>query len=675
MAAAVGATGKKDKKNEEEIAAEKAKGGGQFESQKALLSELFKTSFTGDLTEFQRTLVSISSSASPCEEKKEGEEEEQEKASSKGGGSSSSLRSSSNTTESLQVATPSSRSGRPSSTAPHSSSTLSFLSASQIHELSIHLKEYRDGTRKTALHFACAGAQERKVEILLGIDPSLVQEKDIEGETALFFLLRGDYEVTSRTRLAILKLLLQHKADVNERTVHGLTPLHIAAGEKGGKDFAQLLIQAGAHVDAISNHFGTPLQRAIIAGCRDTARYLLSVGANPDGGEALRAQSKKESSSPLSDTKGKGREEQEAKQKETSSLPELKETEKREENTGESPRSEQMEKAVGRAKDEGSEGERKVSEDQDPAVQLPPPPLVYASSIGDEDTVLDLIYAGADVDIKDTDGWTPLQCASEVGADACVIALLEAGANPKVITHGVTAFDLAVEHERLTTASILKDLTGGIAAAQLQEGIEGKAATDVSQRQQKTNQATASVHAQGKGKRREGQADGDFTQEYASEPNRQDLTSEEEEHVSEANRMKEEGNQFFAKKNFQKALDMYTKALEVCPRLSSTKRQRAALHCNSCLMLLELKQTPAKALEHAQRAIALDPEWQRGYYRAAQACRALNDPGEAAQQFWQALLRDPDNEDISREFRAAVAAARETHGQAKASAKGKVTGA
>lgn len=50
---------------------------------------------------------------------------------------------------------------------------------------------------------------------------------------------------------------------------------------------------------------------------------------------------------------------------------------------------------------------------------------------------------------------------------------------------GVTAFDLAVAYERSTTVAVLKDLTGGITAAQLQEGTEGKATTDVCQRERR----------------------------------------------------------------------------------------------------------------------------------------------------------------------------------------------
>lgn len=204
----------------------------------------------------------------------------------------------------------------------------------------------------------------------------------------------------------------------------------------------------------MSNHFGTPLQRAVIAGCRDTARYLLSVGANPDGGEAVRFQSTKitSSSSPSSPSPDKKiareKEEQNRNQAETpawsSSSPKPGDTEKRESSTDEG-RSAKDEKEAGvedeaqKEEDDRSqerkEGREKATEEKDVVVQLPPPPLVYASSIEDEDTVLELIYAGADVDIKDADGWTALQCASEVGADGIVVALLEAGAKPNVITH------------------------------------------------------------------------------------------------------------------------------------------------------------------------------------------------------------------------------------------------
>lgn len=44
---------------------------------------------------------------------------------------------------------------------------------------------------------------------------------------------------------------------------------------------------------------------------------------------------------------------------------------------------------------------------------------------------------------------------------------------------GVTAFDLAVQNERLTTASILKDLTGGMTAAELRDGKDQGAEGDM----------------------------------------------------------------------------------------------------------------------------------------------------------------------------------------------------
>jgi ankyrin repeat protein len=54
--------------------------------------------------------------------------------------------------------------------------------------------------------------------------------------------------------------------------------------------------------------------------------------------------------------------------------------------------------------------------------------LHYASNEGDIQKVKNLIKAGADVNIKDKDGWTPLHFAAQAQNASIVLLLIEAGA-------------------------------------------------------------------------------------------------------------------------------------------------------------------------------------------------------------------------------------------------------
>ena len=79
-----------------------------------------------------------------------------------------------------------------------------------------------------------------------------------------------------------VELLLAHKADLNVgRPQDGWTPLHEAA-ERGSKAIAELLLKAGADVNAKEKNGMTPLHLAVSRDQRELVELLLANKADPN---------------------------------------------------------------------------------------------------------------------------------------------------------------------------------------------------------------------------------------------------------------------------------------------------------------------------------------------------------------------------------------------------------
>lgn len=79
-------------------------------------------------------------------------------------------------------------------------------------------------------------------------------------------------------RSDIAAVLIEHGADVNARGVYGITPLHIAEDPS----LTALLLSKDAHTEAWSDTLGTPLNAAVLSGLADVAEVLLAAGAQID---------------------------------------------------------------------------------------------------------------------------------------------------------------------------------------------------------------------------------------------------------------------------------------------------------------------------------------------------------------------------------------------------------
>ncbi|MFQ5974035.1 MAG: ankyrin repeat domain-containing protein, partial [Alphaproteobacteria bacterium] len=79
------------------------------------------------------------------------------------------------------------------------------------------------------------------------------------------------------------ELLIEAGAELEARSVSGFTPLHLAAS--GGKlDMIDLLVARGANLEATGkNRVRTPLYTAAVTGQLAAVTRLLALGANANG--------------------------------------------------------------------------------------------------------------------------------------------------------------------------------------------------------------------------------------------------------------------------------------------------------------------------------------------------------------------------------------------------------
>src|SRR5262245_13426033 len=81
---------------------------------------------------------------------------------------------------------------------------------------------------------------------------------------------------------AVVRTLVQQKADVNQPQADGTTALHWAV-RQDNLEMVNLLIAAGANVNARNRLGVSPLSLACINGNAATIEALLKAGASPNG--------------------------------------------------------------------------------------------------------------------------------------------------------------------------------------------------------------------------------------------------------------------------------------------------------------------------------------------------------------------------------------------------------
>lgn len=146
-----------------------------------------------------------------------------------------------------------------------------------------------------------------------------------------------------------------------------------------------------------------------------------------------------------------------------------------------------------------------------------------------------------------------------------------------------------------------------------------------------------------------------FSDATQGEPLRKAGTPSEEDR-NEADKMKGEGNELMRSENFEKAIEMYSKAIE----LDSSNQ---VFYCNRAAAHSKLNNHYA-AIEDCKRAIDMDPKYGKAYGRMGLAYSSVDRHKEAVECFEEALKLEPDNEsyktnlDLAKEKSAAPVTAR-----------------
>ena len=127
---------------------------------------------------------------------------------------------------------------------------------------------------RNPLHVAAFSGNFDVVRILIEYDPAYINARDSGGWTPLFGASRGRYFKDG----SVLRLLLEHGADINVQDRGGRTPLHWASSD-GALEVVRLLLGHGANVEVKNNYGHTALQEAAGYGHDEVMELLREHGA------------------------------------------------------------------------------------------------------------------------------------------------------------------------------------------------------------------------------------------------------------------------------------------------------------------------------------------------------------------------------------------------------------
>jgi len=113
--------------------------------------------------------------------------------------------------------------------------------------------------------------------------------------------------------------------------------------------------------------------------------------------------------------------------------------------------------------------------------------------------------------------------------------------------------------------------------------------------------------------------------------------------MEDADKAKAEGNDKFKDKDFQAAVDAYTRSLDLNPN-------QHLCYSNRCAAYLKVGGNDDKALADAEKCVELMPTWTKGYHRVCEALRALKRSGEATAvlEKGMTLLTGDDRADLEK---------------------------
>ncbi|CAH1788409.1 unnamed protein product [Owenia fusiformis] len=142
----------------------------------------------------------------------------------------------------------------------------------------------------------------------------------------------------------------------------------------------------------------------------------------------------------------------------------------------------------------------------------------------------------------------------------------------------------------------------------------------------------------------------------AAEEEMEIMSSDEEEEQltpeQEAEAKKEQGNAFYKQKEYHKAKDLYTQAIDLCPNCAAYWGNRAATQ----IMLYRYKD----ALSDARRALVLDSKFVKGHLREGKCHLLLGEAAASIRSYQAALQLEPKNKTAKTELLCAETVARLT---------------
>jgi ankyrin repeat protein len=144
----------------------------------------------------------------------------------------------------------------------------------QLRAAEMELQNYCTVTGASKMAFAIESGKREKVRRLIADKPNEI-DVIIEGRQPALHLALQEQQHD------IVRLLLDHGANINSIGYHGWTPLHITAAI-GDLTLTNLCLSQGAHVAARTNTQQTVLHKACSSGNPKVAQVLLDAGADKE---------------------------------------------------------------------------------------------------------------------------------------------------------------------------------------------------------------------------------------------------------------------------------------------------------------------------------------------------------------------------------------------------------
>ncbi|XP_034251058.1 ankyrin repeat domain-containing protein 17 isoform X2 [Thrips palmi] len=258
---------------------------------------------------------------------------------------------------------------------------------------------------ESLLSLACSAGYYELAQVLLAMNAN-VEDRGIKGDCTPLM------EAASAGHVDIVKLLINHGADVNAQSSSGNTPLMYGCAG-GYSEVVKVMLEAGANVEDHNENGHTPLMEAASAGKVAVAKVLLDHGA----GINTHSNEFKESALTLACYKGH--------------LDMVRFL--LEEGADQEHKTDEMHTALMEASMDGHVEVAKLLLDSGAQVNMPTDsfesPLTLAACGGHVDLAMLLIERGANIEEVNDEGYTPLMEAAREGHEEMVALLLSQGAN------------------------------------------------------------------------------------------------------------------------------------------------------------------------------------------------------------------------------------------------------